>query len=277
MMRRRLPLFAVALPVALFTCVGFVQAHQIWIEAPPQAEMNKPVSLEVCFGHSGDKTTGPMLASNHPKLRAIVKLPDGQNQVLTLKVDEDGYATSFQPHGSGFYPIGAILETGIIERELHGIPPKTRIIMTGKAVVAVGNVGEGYATAIGHPLEIVPLTNPCGLRVGSTVKLRILFNGQPIGGPEVLVRVGTLGPVPKDDPQLTEREWGIEGYPDSRGELCFPLIASGQHVVFLRYFDRAAGEYNGPMNFSSEFSHLQPGDRYDQTLYMTTLTFQVAP
>lgn len=276
-MTRRFRLYAVAFAAGLLTCVGLADAHQIWIEAPAQADVNRPVSLKVCFGHSGEKTTGPMLVSNHPKLSALVKLPEGQNQGLVLKVDEDGYPTSFQPHGSGFYQIGAILETGIIERELHQIPPKTRIIMTGKAVVAVGDAGEGYATVIGHPLEILPLANPCALRVGSRITLRILFNGQPIGGPEVLVRVGTLGPNPKDDRQLTEREWGIEGYPDSRGELSFPLIAPGQHIVFLRYFDRTPGEYNGPLNFSSDFSHLQPGDRYEQTLYMTTLTLQVAP
>jgi uncharacterized GH25 family protein len=276
-MTKRCECFTVVLAAGLLSWTNFAYAHQIWIEAPSQAAANTPVSLEVCFGHSGEKSTGPMLAGNQAKVSALVKTPEGQDQSLSLGLDDDGYPTSYQPAHNGYYQIGAILETGIIERELHQIPPKTRIIMTGKAIVAVGDVSESYSTAIGHPLEVVPITNPCDVRVGSKITLRILFKGKPIGGPDVLVRLRTLGPNPEDDPQLTEREWAIEGYPDSRGELTFPVIAPGQHVVFLRYFDQTPGEYTGPLNFSSDFSHLQPGDRYERTLYMTTLTFQVKP
>lgn len=276
-MMTRCKLWILVLAAGLLSWSKLAYAHQIWIEAPSHADANAPVSLEVCFGHSGEKSTGPMLAANHPKLSAVIKSPQGQDQALSLGLDDDGYPASFQALGSGFYQIGAVLETGIIERELHQIPPKTRIVMTGKAVVAVGDASEGYAAAIGHPLEVVAVTNPCNLRVGGKITLRILFHGKPIGGPDVLVRLGTLGPNPVNDPQLTEREWAIEGYPDSRGELTFPVIAPGQHVVFLRYFDQTPGEYRGPLNFSSDFSHLQPGDRYERTLYMTTLTFQVKP
>jgi len=265
------------LMLGLLVWTGFAHAHQIWIEAPPRAETNTSIPLEVCFGHTGERSTGPMLAGNRPKLSAMVKLPDGQEQPLVLGMDDDGYPASFNATRAGFHHIGAVLETGIIERELHQIPPKTRIIMTGKAVIAVGESSEGLAATVGHPLEIVPVTHPCGLRVGDKITLRIVFKGKPIGGPDVLVRLETLGPNPKDDPQLTEREWAIEGYPDARGEISFPLIAAGQHVAFLRYFDKTPGEYTGPLDFSSEFSHLRAGDRYERTLYMTTLTFRVEP
>ncbi len=269
--------FRTALVLGLLSWGACASAHQIWIETPAAVPANSPVALEVCFGHSGEKSTGSMLAGNRPKLSAVVKGPDGKEEALPLEMDEDGYPARFQPKGVGFYHIGAVLETGIIERELHQIPPKTRIVMTGKAIVAVGDAREGLSLAMGHPLEILPLNNPCSLRVGDKITLRIVFKGKPIGGPDVLVRVGTLGPNPKDDPQLSEREWAIEGHPDARGEVSFPLIAAGQHVVFLRYTDETPGEYTGPLSFSGDFSHLQPGDRYERTLYMTTLTFQVQP
>lgn len=269
--------FRAFLVVGLLTWAVGASAHQIWIEAPSTAAANVPVALEVCFGHSGERSTGPILVDNRPKLAAVVKTPDGQEEALSLGLNEDGYPAQFQARQAGFYHLGAVLETGIIERELHQIPPKTRIVMTGKAIVAVGEAGEGLSQTLGHPLEILPVTNPCGLRVGDKITLRIVYKGKPIGGPDVLVRVGTLGPNPQDDPQLSEREWAIEGYVDGRGEVSFPLIAAGQHVVFLRYMDETPGEYAGPLSFSSDFSHLQPGDRYERTLYMATLTFQVEP
>lgn len=269
--------FTIISTLVLLSVVRPVLAHQIWIEVSPTARINEPISLDVCFGHSGERSTGPVLASNHPKLSATVKAPDGHEQSLALKVDDDGYPASFRATQAGFHHIGALLETGIIERELHQIPPKTRIVMMGTVIVRVDQASEGYSMTMGHPLEIVPLKNPCGVRVGDQMTFRVLFQGKPIGGPDVLVRLATLGPNPKQDPQLTEQEWAIEGYPDARGEVSFPVIAAGQHVVSLRYFDETPGDYAGPLDFASEFSHLRPGDHYERTLYMSTFTFRVEP
>jgi len=48
-----------------------------------------------------------------------------------------------------------------------------------------------YRTAIGGRLEIVPLTNPCGLRAGDTLAVQVLFEDRPLAG--VWVGAGTEG------------------------------------------------------------------------------------
>jgi len=45
---------------------------------------------------------------------------------------------------------------------------------------------DGYATVLGYPVEIVPLRNPYELRAGDTLRVRLLVNGAPAPGIEVL-------------------------------------------------------------------------------------------
>lgn len=49
----------------------------------------------------------------------------------------------------------------------------------------------------------------------------------------------------------------------------------GRHLFTVKYFDEAPGTYDGDRNDSSEFSHLRQGDKYERTMYVSTLTVQV--
>ena len=48
-----------------------------------------------------------------------------------------------------------------------------------------------YRARVGARLEIVPLTNPCGLRAGDTLAVQVVFEGRPLAG--VWVGAGTEG------------------------------------------------------------------------------------
>ena len=39
---------------------------------------------------------------------------------------------------------------------------------------------NGFSTAIGDKLEIVPLTNPTTIKPGDELTVRVLFKGQPL-------------------------------------------------------------------------------------------------
>jgi hypothetical protein len=61
------------------------------------------------------------------------------------------------------------------------------------------------------------------------------------------------------------------------GDVAIPLIVGGQHLFSIRYFDESPGTYQGDRQDRSDFSHLGPGDRYERTMYVSTLTLQVNP
>jgi hypothetical protein len=58
-----------------------------------------------------------------------------------------------------------------------------------KAVLQVGNKKtKHFSTQLGYPIEFIPLSNPYRLRVGDKIRIRLLFNGDPL--PEQIVFSG---------------------------------------------------------------------------------------
>jgi len=49
-----------------------------------------------------------------------------------------------------------------------------------KSVVEVGRGARAYESAVGHPLEFMPLNDPSSLRVGDTLHLRLVMLGRPV-------------------------------------------------------------------------------------------------
>ena len=52
-----------------------------------------------------------------------------------------------------------------------------------KTVVEIGTSGpRAFSRIAGHPLEFMPLDDPAGLRVGDTLRVRLVYHGQPLVG-----------------------------------------------------------------------------------------------
>ena len=56
-----------------------------------------------------------------------------------------------------------------------------------KALFQVGDARtDAYATVLGYPAEIVPLANPYALRLGDTLRVRVLVDGKPVANQLVI-------------------------------------------------------------------------------------------
>ncbi len=262
--------------VAMFLCTPPARAHQLWIETNPAGEVGEEHEIHVCWGHSGHKETGPRLAGQQSKLTACVLGPNGR-AALDLAKANDSFTAKIDPSAPGYHVIGADLQVGIIDKEFHGIPAKTRIVMYGKSFTYVSGDRNETIAPLGFDLEIVPMAFSRDLKSGELVTVKVLRKGKPIGGRNVVVSATTQGAVPPpEDPRVQTREWSIEATADPKtGEVTFPLIVGGQHTFFIKYFDETPGTYDGDRNDRSEFSHLRKGDTYERTMYISTLTVQV--
>jgi len=270
----RLTLFAVALMMLGVSRAG---AHQLWVETSPTAQRDKSHEIQVCWGHSGEKTTGKALEGQRDKLSVRVLGPDGSPADLEHAQRADCFDATVTPTVPGYHVFGAELQTGIISRQLHDIPPNTRIVMYGKALTHVEGSEDGMLNALGFDLEIVLLTAPGELRRGGVGRARLLFKGEPLGGRNVEISLATAGtePLPRDR-RIQSHEWSIDAVPDPKsGEVAFPLIAGGRHQFMVRYFDETPGTYSGDRDDDSDFSHLRKGDTFERTMYVSTLTIQV--
>lgn len=274
----RVPSFAAALLAAVAAVLSAApgQAHEVWIETDASARIGQEHEVLVCWGHSGHREGGARLAGQESKLIACLLGPGGRTALKLTKAD-DCFVAKFAPEGAGRHVVGAELQVGIIEREMHSIPTKTRIVMYGKSCVQVGGGREAATAPLGFDLEIVPVGLAGEPKPGDLVTVKVLHKGQPIGGKNVLVTAATSGPLPPpEDPRVQTSEWSLEAMADPKsGEATFPLIVGGQHLFTVKYFDETPGTYDGDRNDSSEFSHLRKGDKFERTMYVSTLTVQV--
>jgi uncharacterized GH25 family protein len=95
-----------------------------------------------------------------------------------------------------------------------------------KAVLQVGETRtEAYATVLGYPAEIIPLTNPYAAKIGDTLAVRALVDGKPIVS-QMLLSGG------ERDGQAIAENWARS---DTAGVARFALTEAGKwYIKFIR-------------------------------------------
>lgn len=255
------------------------EGHELWVETSPSGNAGQEQLVRICWGHGGQSETGEALQRQQDKLHAWFVPPGGRPEALDVTLGPDGFRSRVTPASPGCFAVKAELQVGILDRELHGIPTGTRIIMCGKSLIHVKGGNQGAGAPLGMDLEIVPVGDFGSLHPGDIATAKVLFRAKPIGGRDVVVSLSTLGAEPlPDDPRIEGLEWSVEDNAEPQtGLVRFPLIVPGQHVFLIRYVDETAGTYEGEMKFVSPISHLRKGDAYERTMYVSTFTVTVKP
>lgn len=78
-----------------------------------------------------------------------------------------------------------------------------------KAILNASKDDKSYATVVGHPLEIIPVTNPADAKVGEYFDVNILLNGQPYTGPVWATYDGFVTEYENTYAYYTEAESGV--------------------------------------------------------------------
>jgi uncharacterized GH25 family protein len=148
--------------------------------------------------------------------------------------------------------------TAVIEARARGgksnAPGRERYAKIAKAVLCgadtAGNAGEFFAKPEDLWLEIIPLSNPCGLRVGDRFPVEVRFRGQPLPG--VKLAAGYEG--------VTGHGYPVWETTDAQGRATVALDRPGPWFVRTLHMIPAEGDREA--DWRSAFS---------------TLTFEVLP
>ena len=118
-----------------------------------------------------------------------------------------------------------ILNARTLNGEL-GVAVRERYQKHVKAVLQVGETRtEAYATVLGYPAEIIPLTNPYAAKIGDTLAVRALVDGKPIVS-QMLLSGG------ERDGQVIAENWARS---DTAGVARFALTEAGKwYIKFIR-------------------------------------------
>jgi uncharacterized GH25 family protein len=118
------------------------------------------------------------LKPNEPDLRIdfSVKIPDGGSSTVIM-ANKLGDIWSVTPDGWQPGTRKSLEDKGV---------KVLRASMTDKFVKAIVNASPSdtnFSTVVGQELEVVPVTNPAGAKVGQYYQVKILFKGQPASMP----------------------------------------------------------------------------------------------
>ncbi len=78
-----------------------------------------------------------------------------------------------------------------------------------KAIYNTSPDDKNFSSVLGHPLELIPITNPANAKVGEYFDVRILLNGQPYTGPVWATYDGFVTEYENTYAYYTEAENGV--------------------------------------------------------------------
>ncbi len=204
----------VRLVVGLLLATLVVGAHDTWlVPASFQVQAGRPV--EVALNTSEDFPTSEAAAAPDRIARFEAVTDTGRVEVTGYRVEGKSLVAEVTP-GPGLTMVAAVTRARLIvlKQEIfnsyigeEGLEPivaartargqtyadgRERYSKIAKLALCAGEAaGRRYRQPLGLRLEIVPLTNPCGLRAGDVLTVQVLFEGRPL--PNVWLAAGTEG------------------------------------------------------------------------------------
>ncbi len=184
-----LALLALALPVV---------AHDTWVQTNVAVvRTGDAVHIDLMLGNHGNDHRDFKLAS---KLSAdaiqsfAVTGPDGKAYDLKPGLVDLGYAPKEGYYSAKFVPgvPGLYVAAQTIDKVMnHGKP--VRAVRSAKSYFVASDsldkvpaVSPGFDKPLGHPIELVPQTNPVTpMGPGKPIAVRLVFGGKPLAGVKV--------------------------------------------------------------------------------------------
>ena len=235
----------------LLTVLGAANlaAHYTYI-VPQQFRVASGDTVVIGF-HSGDgfpdstsilkRLQEPVIHTPQGRLPIGAFKEDGKRLAAAMNVAHTGHIIVTAVNGAAIEDMRpAAFEEYLAEEGLGHIvaarkergeadkPGKERYTMYAKTILLSGAPGDGYKTAVGLPLEIVPEKDPYRLQAGEALPIRVLLRGAP--APNLEIRATSVAGKPV-----------VVGTTDAQGRVTVP-VSKGQWRVHTIHMERGAGD-----------------------------------
>jgi uncharacterized GH25 family protein len=182
------------LVVAGMTAVGL--AHDSWVQTNTNiVRIGDRVHVDLMLGNHGNDHRDFKVAGKVSLEKATWEVidPDGKKYDLKSDAVDEGYApkegywtSGFTPAKAGIYTVAETSDQVVSyapERSIHSA--KTFFLAT-KSLDKPDVMVTGYDRVLGHPLELVPTSNPVApMGPGQSIDVKLLFKGKPAAGVKV--------------------------------------------------------------------------------------------
>jgi len=236
---------------ALLAVAAAASAHDYWLQASTFApDLDRPVSLSL---HVGDRFVSEGEKAHQKKGTVSFELLSAADKADLDAHDGDRPAVRFTPKKAGVHVVALERDARLITLEAKkfeaylaeeglddvvaarkkdgesGKDGRERYRRYLKCYLRAGGKGDdAWKKLAGHKLEIVPLSDPTGLKKKDTFAVRVLFDGKPLSGVKVTA-------FDRDGDEVKARS----ARTTDKGEAKFTLGESGVHLVRLVFMQRA--------------------------------------
>ena len=235
-------------------------SHELTIKAKPESELkaNEPFYVTVQSAH---KFIVPEEVEVLERVKAGI-IEDGKFVESKITGDEENLCINFTVTPKDLS--GSVMLVAIKDGETWSITNEggktgarkdleaqglkviraTKNDKYAKALFNTSHEDKKFAQVIGHPLEIIPVTNPADAKAGEYFDVKILLNGQPYTGPVWATYDGFVTEYENTYAYYTEAEngeahikitapglWGIRAF---QGDL--PGVEGDYDALTLRAF-----------------------------------------
>lgn len=201
---------------ALLALAAPASAHDIWLDPAGNG-------VQILYGHPHE----PELPSAG-KLMSLTAYEPSGTVVLNAKLESDPTPALRAAH-QGDALFAASYDNGYWVRLPDGsyrnaskrmLPQADKSMWSVKFAKAVQGQSAPWQTVVGQSLEIVPLEEPAA--ASGKIRVRVLFEGRPLGGASVVATDGVNFKSEADQPRVRT---------DGEGVAVVPLRSAGPQVV----------------------------------------------
>lgn len=178
-----------ALPLTAF-------AHDTWVQTNTNLiRVGDAVHVDLMLGNHGNEHRDFKLASKaDPETSTLaVVSPDGKRYDLKDRLVDTGYTpkegfwtVAFATGKAGLYAVASTSDAVMSYAPERSIKSAKAFFVASASLDKPTADTPGFDRPLGHPLELVPLTNPVlPMGPGTPIRVRLLFKGKPLAGERV--------------------------------------------------------------------------------------------
>lgn len=234
-------------------------AHDTWVETNTNLVRGRDaVYVNLKLGNHGNDHRDFKLAGK-PAVddsTLVMRSPDGREYDLKSGLCDVGYAPNegfwtakFVPTAAGLYLVAHTLDHVVSYAPIRSIKSAKTFFVVSPSLDRVSQDNVGFDQVLGHPLELVPQSNPVTpMGPGQPIRVQLLYRGKPMSDT-------TVSFVPRGQTLDEGFDSRFERKTDSDGRASFIPKTGNVYLVVAHH--KELGE---------------SGPNYESTKYSATLT-----